>query len=126
MLERGIGRALVFTTASGAGGDVVVLLRPPVGELWDLYQAHAYHDDVARTMGWTVYDAIGPVSWLGPAYAARLYSLWTEDNGSPVVPLRLHHDYYLGITVVGMAAAKNAYLAGLIERIVGVGTVQGA
>jgi hypothetical protein len=89
-------------------------------------QAFGWHDDAVRTVGWSIVDSIGPVTWAGPAHAATLNSLFTVDNGFYGQPLRLHHELYLTFTVIGMAAAKNAFISAVVERIVGVGTVQGA
>jgi hypothetical protein len=124
-LMRGPLRALNFTTGSGAGGDTTATLRPPVGEVWDVYIAIGGHDGAAGlTCAWYHLDTIGPITTNcggGAAQPRKFYA----DAGSPLVPLRINHESYLAFQVLAIAAAKTVGVTGIVERIVGA-DIQGA
>ena len=122
---RGPLRTINITQATGAGGDVSALLRPPQGELWDVYIARGGHDGAGGlTCAWYMLDTIGPVTASVGGGAAQPRSFYT-DVGAPMMPLRLHYNCYLAFQVTAIAAAKVVGIIAVIERIVGV-DVQGA
>jgi hypothetical protein len=120
---RGSLRRMHLTIASGAGGDVVLPIRPPEGEVWDVYQIYATHDDVAREIHWRVYDSVlANDATVFQALAATLPRYWNTDVGQTLKPIRLNRATYINFRVQAMAGAKNVTAEVLIERLVGVGT----
>ena len=123
-LLRGPLRVLGFSQSSGAGGDTVAYLRPPQGEIWDLYMARGSHDGAAGLQcDWYFVDSIGPmqVTMGGGTAQPRLLNTDTGNH----YPLRLRYGCYIAFQVLGMAASKTVTVYAVLERIKGI-TTQGA
>lgn len=118
-LIRGALRGKAITQGSGAGGTTFCNIRPPAGEVWDVYAIRATHDDVARTIHW----------WVSDTDAGTWYSLYDEAGVTAAhyfardvglaVPVRINYNCYLMYGVDSMAGAKTITCNVMIERIVG-------
>jgi len=122
---RGPLRVIELTQASGAGGLITCTVRPPAGEVWDIYSGWASHDDAAGlTVEWFIYDTIGPILasiYIGATVPQRLYQYVVVP-----APFRINRECYLGFRVTGMAGAKTITVRLMVERITGVQTWTGA
>jgi hypothetical protein len=122
---RGPLRGIQVTQASGAGGNITCALRPPEGEVWDVYAIAASHDDVARSIEWQDADtdtALSMTLYSEAAVTARHY--FFRDVGM-CAPVRINHNCYLQYYIAAMAGAKTITMNALVERMVGVPTWKG-
>lgn len=117
---RGPLRAHDLTQASGAGGDITLSIRPPAGEVWDLFHLRCTHDDAAGlTVQWRGIDTAGGENCLlsqGTSVPRYLFTDLAGCKGG----LRINNDCYIGFKVNGMAGAKTISANVLYERITGV------
>jgi hypothetical protein len=105
--------------ASGAGGNITAALRPPEGEVWDVYAIAASHDDAARSIEWQDADtdtALSMTLYSEAAVTARHY--FHRDVGMSA-PVRITRTCYLQYYIAAMAAAKTITLNALVEKIKG-------
>lgn len=116
---RGALRWQEITQASGAGGDTFLNVRPPDGEVWDIYAISAIHDDAARTIDWMTNDVdTGSYGSLYNEAAVTARRYWGPNCGI-YQPVRIHYKCYIMYKVTAMAAAKTITGEVLYERIVG-------
>lgn len=117
---RGALRGKQVTQGSGAGGTTYCNIRPPTGEVWDVYAIRASHDDAARTVHWFVSDTdSGTWYSLYDEAAVTAAHFFHRDIGMSA-PVRINYNCYLMYGIEAMAAAKTITCNFLIERVVGV------
>lgn len=116
---RGPLRVTTVAVATGVGGDIAASLRPPPGEMWDVYLARGAHNGAAGlACFWYFQDVIGPVLLNCGGGTAQPRSFNT-DVGQFAGPLRLYYGTYLTFQVNGIAAALAVGISAVYERIVG-------
>lgn len=115
----GAMRTKSCTQGSGAGGNTILYITPPEGEIWKIYGAKASHDDAAGiTVDWLWADLDLPeTNALFSATSVPRY-LYTDVPVS--LPLICHYRSQLAFRGQGMAAAKTLTVVIVYERIVGV------
>lgn len=117
-----------LTTASGAGGAVEVLVRPPAGERWLLPWLSGYHDDAARDTIWYWRGIaagnveIGRKTALATATQLPFYTANEDALKVPfLAPIVATYTQYPVFYVAGMAGAKNAFVRYLAYKLRGTG-----
>jgi hypothetical protein len=118
MIPPGLLRTQVFSVGSGAGGNISLPIRPPVGELWNVRWGRGTHDDVAGlTVYWQMNDTVlGILGILGGGTTQPFYlGTYYIGKDGPTI------DYtcYLVVQVMGMAAAKAITATIVYDRIIG-------
>jgi hypothetical protein len=120
--------AATITTASGAGGNVTVNVRPAAGERWCLPWLTGYHDDAARDAIWYWIGAPGGSLELSRRTALAtstqlpFYSANEDALKVPfLLPLIATYSQYPQLFIAGMAGAKNAYVRYLAYKLRGTG-----
>lgn len=122
-LEQGRFDAATLSTASGAGGNTAVNLRPPENEAWLIVWAVAYNNEGGKAQYWqlkgcstdplTLSDSTPAINARVPLYidyaVAHLYSPYR-------MPLRLTYDQYV-LTYANLAAAKTIYIDYIAYKI---------
>jgi hypothetical protein len=107
-----------ISTASGAGGNVTVNLRPPVNTIWIPTLIVGFQDEGALVMDWCLMDGGGVIVQFSTT-GANVYKYFYQD--CPMAhPLVLTNSQYLYLLVIGMAAGKNAHIKAWVHAITGV------
>jgi hypothetical protein len=120
----GLPTCLSLTTASGAGGDVDVNLRPATqGLVYICLAITAQQDDAARTCQWIHTDGTTPIAVYSATIAASTYAYYYPNTGCPV-PLVITRDRYLIWKVLSMAGAKNSYVYAWVHVLKGIRAVE--
>jgi len=122
---------IASTTSTGAGGNTAYPIRPPLGDLWDISNVIAFHDDgVARAIGFSWYNATSTTSIdfsLGTAVAASVFVYMFKDgyfnNGRPCVAS--YYSYPI-VMMYAATAAKNLYVRALVRKMRGSMNIAGA
>lgn len=121
--------AKTATTASGAGGNTTVNLRPASGERWIVAWAAGYHDDAAgRDAIWYIVgspDGTVELSRKTALAANTVLELYGANEAALNhwyrLPIVASYDIYPQFYVSAAAAAKNVYIRALIYRLRGTG-----
>lgn len=120
--------AKTATTATGAGGNTTVNLRPAAGERWIIAWAAGYQDDAARDCIWYLVgspDGTMELSRKTALAANTVLELYGANEAALnhwyALPIIATYDVYPQFYVTGAAAAKNVYIRALIYRLRGTG-----
>lgn len=115
----GAMRTKSLTQGSGGGGNTILYVLPPEGEIWKIYAAKASHDDAAGiTVDWLWADLDVPETNAVFTATSQPRYLYTDVPSSH--PLVCHFRSQLAFRGQGMAAAKTLTVVIVYERIVGV------
>ena len=117
---RGPIRVKQLTQGSPGGGSIYCNIRPPDGELWEIYAIAASHDDVARTIQWVWSDS--PLALIATLYTeagVTAMHYYHRDIGASA-PVQANYQVYPSYYVANIAAGKAITVNVVYERIVGI------
>jgi hypothetical protein len=110
------------TVGTGAGGNTVLSLRPPLGELWEIISLVGWHDDTtsrAVGFGWTNPTSGVTIDFsLGAAIAATVFAHLGEDAHMLKAPVASYYSYPT-VTMYAATASKNFYIRALVRKLRG-------